>query len=218
MRRSRTLDEIAETDRVFAQKLDLQGELDQLKESESRYLRCWLNLSGAEKSKFGSGIRTGKAGKASKTGQLVSGVDQPPSGSVRLANELGQLPSVSDSRLIRLKRLSSNYHKYLEKLEIEIDWREQDGPLADSFLRLVKWMRKYRGKAAFEVEHRGPKSLQIDSRLFALAVWRCSKFGMNNSEIWRALAPLRNQVALGARNRRNLGKFRNYIEELISYK
>jgi hypothetical protein len=188
MEEAQELDETGESaESTFARKLDLQAQLDVLK----HYARPWLMLSKAEKTAINGKSPQGAAIESCQPVQLIS-----------------------ELRGVDRVLLLGNSGRY-EKLEIVVDWAEADTQLADSFLRLVKWMRKRRGKSAFLVEARGHRPWPIEVKLFSLAVWRCYQAGMSYSKIWNLLSALRGKVALGSRNKRMLSMYSRYIGRLV---
>jgi hypothetical protein len=173
-----------------ARKHDLQERLEMLTMDQ----RPWLELDDEEKARF----KASKRPTANRNWEPVQAFD----------------------RLDVIGRASLTVAKSGEvgKITLVIDWTEPDTQLAESFPRLVKWMRKHRGKAALVPQRRGRKSKgkTIQDKLFALAVWRCSQHGMTYARIWDFLSPLRKKLWVADRNKRTLGQYSKMIERFLA--
>jgi hypothetical protein len=191
----------------IARKLDLQGRLSELKEYESPWLQ--LREGGIPPFLRGAGLKTSELSELLR----VRGIAPKLRSGKRATRQPVQLINEIDP-LTRCGLLVEEPH--IEKLQIVIDWTKSPTSLAESFLLLVKRMRKQRGRARLRKERRGRPRSSIENDLFALAVWRCSKCEMTHSKIWDFLEPLRKKWQIAWDRKRQLGFLSRRIEGLVS--
>ncbi len=172
---------------LAARRFDLEEQLDFL----NAYRRPWLELRDKDKAQF-KGTRKPAVDRLCEPVQTFDRLDLVGRVFLRLA-EKGEV----------------------EKVTLVIDWTRPDTELADSFTRLLSWMRRHRGKDKLLPQRRGRKSKTIEERLFGLAVWRCRQHDMTYDRIWDFLVDVRKKMGIGHRNKGTLSRFSKMIEQII---
>lgn len=167
---STILKEAAEIDKLdesedekFRQKLELQSELDALKES----LRPWLSLTPTEREHH-----------LQKSAIKPTRRPEP----VRFHSDLGKLQQV-------LTRGSSRW----ERLDIVVDWEASKKALVESFAKLVDRLRGTPGTKAHgcPVNEKRGNQPSVPQCLYQLVVWRCREAKFNAFKTMQILNRLR---------------------------